>query len=709
VTTPQLERPVSSGSETGRPVRLGYVPALDGIRAVAVLGVLLYHGGAPGFGGGFLGVNIFFVLSGFLITSLLVGEWASTSAIRLGQFWARRARRLLPALLVLLIAVALYVRFVADPGQFPDLRFDSLSTLLYVANWHFIYSGGNYFDLASQSSPVVHMWSLSIEEQFYIVWPPVALLLLHVGRRLRPSRHLWPIGAVAAVGALASAATMRFLFEHGSSVTRVYEGTDTRCQDILVGASLAIGMAMWAARRHPLPPAVPAPATPTRASSGRRIQPIVAWEITAGPLRSVLQAFGWCTMVGGLYLWSQLSGPSPMLFKGGSFLFAIGVALVLFCVVTAQGLALAVTLGNPVFRYIGKISYGTYLWHVPLFVVLDASRLHIHGLPLLTVRVASSLAVASASYYLVEQPIRRNAVRSLGQWKTWLATSAAFVAVAVITVAATAPTGTPATGATSVPVPVGPRYLGRPVVVTMFGDSLAFTAGLSLSDTHASDPYDVTFHSEGTLGCGVMTDSGRIVHGVESQPPAVCAAASPASVQWPHVWADRLAEQHPNVVMVLAGRWEAADQILTGTPQHAGEAGFDAVLRSDLELAVRTGTATGAYMVLLTAPCNSSGEQPDGQAWPEDTPARRLAYDRVLRSVAAEHPANVEVMDFGADVCPGGRFHSVIDGIRIRTVDGVHFDYRSGTDQSSAKWLAWKLLPEAVRVGRLQISGQPLR
>ena len=249
--------PTTPPAPLGRKIVFGYVPALDGIRAVAVLGVMLYHGGAPLSAGGFLGVNMFFVLSGFLITSLLLGEWARRLTIRLGQFWARRARRLLPALLLLLAAVAVYTRFVATPGEFASLRLDSFATLFYVANWHFIVGGSTYFAQSAQPSPLSHMWSLSIEEQFYIVWPPVVLGLLHVGRRLRPSRQLWPVLAAALAGALASAAAMRWDYVHHASVTRMYEGTDTRCQDILVGAVLAIALTMWAHHRRALPQPVP--------------------------------------------------------------------------------------------------------------------------------------------------------------------------------------------------------------------------------------------------------------------------------------------------------------------------------------------------------------------------------------------------------------------------------------------------------------------
>ena len=238
-----------ANGETGRPIVFNYVPALDGLRAVAVLGVLLYHGGAPLVTGGFLGVDVFFVLSGFLITSLLLGEWTERMTIKLGQFWARRARRLLPALLVMLVGVALYAKVFAQPGEFANLRLDSLSTLFYVANWHFIVGGNDYFALNAPPSPLQHMWTLSIEEQFYFVWPLVVLFLLRVGRRLRPARRLWPVLAAAVVGAIASAIDMRLSYQGGASVMRLYEGTDTRSQDVLVGAALAAGMAIWAQRR----------------------------------------------------------------------------------------------------------------------------------------------------------------------------------------------------------------------------------------------------------------------------------------------------------------------------------------------------------------------------------------------------------------------------------------------------------------------------
>jgi hypothetical protein len=505
---------------------------------------------------------------------------------------------------------------------------------------------------------------------------------------------------------------MRLSYFAHASVTRLYEGTDTRCQDILVGAALAIGMAIWAQHRAPVPEragrrrrAVPKP------WFGAPATPISAWEITSPLTRACLQALGWSALAGCLYLWTRVTTSVPALLKGGYLLFALAVAAVIFSVVTAQAGSLSRALGNPLFRYIGKISYGTYLWHVPIFLLLDAARLHLYGLPLLAVRIGATLVVATGSFYLVEQPIRRGRMRSITEWKAWLMTSAAFLGVVAITVASTVPSAGTA-GAAGIPTPTGSEYTGPPVVATMVGDSLAFTAGWAIAGTDAQVPYDVRFHSEGLLGCGVMVVSGQISQGVEYPANKPCNASSPVSQQWPALWRGFVGAQHPDVVMVLAGRWEVSNQVIDGRDVHIGGPGYDAMLEADLQQAVGIASSAGAYVMLLTTPCEDSGEQPDGQPWPEDSASRRLEYDHLLGEVAADHPGNVEVYDFGADVCPGGKFESTIDGVRIRLGDGVHFPYQPGADGSvvpTAKWLAWKLLPEAVRVGRLQMAGVPLR
>ncbi len=724
-TAPRRERrsPFDSGQGRGRPIVFSYVPALDGLRAMAVLGVMLYHGGAPVAAGGFLGVDVFFVLSGFLITSLLLGEWARSLTIRLGQFWARRARRLLPALLVMLVGVAIIVKVFSGPGVYAGLRLDSLATLFYVANWHFIVGGGNYFASTAQPSILEHMWSLSIEEQFYIVWPPVVLVLLHLGRKLRPSRRLWPVLSVAVVGAIASAVDMRLSYQGGASVMRLYEGTDTRSQDILVGAALAIGMAMWAQHRSSLPSSTAldrtpvqrphpsagtagaVPPRPHRRDLHRRrglgIRPIAAWEITHRRVRSALQVAGWFLVAAGVVLCWRVTGPGATLFEGGFLLFALGVAVVIFCVVTTQGDSLSRSLGNPAFRYLGKISYGTYLWHVPLFALLTAERLHLGGYPLLLVRVAVTLVVATASYYLVEEPIRQRRTRTFSEWRAWLLTAGAFVGVVVVTVAATFPSVAEAAGPLRVQ---GTAYVGPPVKVMVFGDSVAWRMAFAMLASQPEDSYDVSIDNGAIIGCGLLRSSQYRIYGLTHPEVPACNTSAPAADQWPAQWQGDLQQFQPNVVVVLAGRWELSDRLIDGHWLHIGEPAFDAGVKQSLEQAVQVGTSTGALMVLMTSPCFAPNEQPNGQVWPEDTAARLNAYNAIVRQVAAEHPATVQLDDFESQLCPGGAYQESLDGVQIRDGDGMHIVPTAAAGQ----WLDARVLPQVIRVGRLEMVGQDL-
>jgi peptidoglycan/LPS O-acetylase OafA/YrhL len=214
-----------------------YRPALDGLRAMAVLPVLLYHAELEFASGGFLGVDLFFVISGYLITTLLLREASERGLIRLGAFWIRRARRLFPALFCVLACVLLY-GLIASETELARMAGDVYSTLGYVANWWFAFSGESYFDQFARPSMLRHTWSLAIEEQFYVVWPLVAWWGIR-GAVERP--RIW--FAIALLGAIASAVLMRLLFESGTDPSRVYYGTDTRAQALLIGVALAFLLA----------------------------------------------------------------------------------------------------------------------------------------------------------------------------------------------------------------------------------------------------------------------------------------------------------------------------------------------------------------------------------------------------------------------------------------------------------------------------------
>jgi peptidoglycan/LPS O-acetylase OafA/YrhL len=204
--------------------RLRYMPALDGLRAAAVAAVLLYHGDVGWARGGYLGVDAFFVLSGFLITSLLLVEWQAARGIDLPGFWRRRARRLLPALFLVLGAVAVFAAGWAPAEMLQRLRGDAFAAIGYVANWRFIASGQSYFAQFATPSPLQHVWSLAIEEQFYLVWPPVFLLLLRLTRGSRPA--LFGITAALAAGS----AVLMAASSHRAPIRRACTTAPTRAR-----------------------------------------------------------------------------------------------------------------------------------------------------------------------------------------------------------------------------------------------------------------------------------------------------------------------------------------------------------------------------------------------------------------------------------------------------------------------------------------------
>ncbi|HET9492773.1 MAG TPA: acyltransferase, partial [Chloroflexia bacterium] len=222
--------------------RLPYLPGLDGLRAVAVIAVLLYHAGLPLFAGGFLGVEVFFVISGFLITSLLLAEWNANGRIDLPAFWLRRARRLLPAVYTLVVVV-LVVAVVFLPEEVSMLRGDGAAAFTYVTNWYLIFNERSYFEAMGRPSMLLHLWSLAVEEQFYLVWPPVLALLLRFRRR-------GAILAVVLAGAAASSLLMALLYSPEADPSRVYYGTDTRATGLLIGAALAFVWSPWRLRER---------------------------------------------------------------------------------------------------------------------------------------------------------------------------------------------------------------------------------------------------------------------------------------------------------------------------------------------------------------------------------------------------------------------------------------------------------------------------
>lgn len=671
--------------------RLAYLPALDGVRAFAVVAVMLFHGGIPHMDGGFMGVDAFFVLSGFLITSLLIGEWRQALTIKLGAFWARRARRLLPALLLMMLFVAFFAAVIVQKGTYGALRLDALSTLLYVSNWHFILVNSNYFNETAQSSPLLHTWSLAVEEQFYVVWPLVVLGLLRLTRDLRA---LFALCCAAAVG---TAVWMHVVYAGGVNTNRAYLGTDTRAQCLFIGCALAVGLVLLAQRGHEEGRLAKGELWRPRSPAGRR-------------LCAVLGVVG---ALGAVTIWVLTTSLSSFPYSGGFFLIGLSVASVILAAVAVPASLVPRALSWTPLRYVGRISYGLYIWHWPIFLWLDNERTGLLGWQLFAVRVLVTFGVSVVSFHLVERPIRMGTFVS--QWRAWLVVPAGVGAVLAAVIAAT--TGTTALAAgTATPPTVGGTTVtttsppvtatsGPPVKVLLFGDSVALTLGLGLGETRVQNAYGYTLSDKGILGCGVVNGPQVEAKGARADTPPACdgSPATPGepegSLPWQNQWLDSINQVKPNVVVLLAGRWEVVDREYQGGWTNILNPRFAAYVKSQLNAASNLVTSTGAHMVFLTAPCTDEGEQPDGAPWPEDDPARLAVYNKLVREVAAEHPSTDSVVDLHAAACPGDKFSTTVGGRVIRQSDGVHFSVAGG------EVLAPELMPEIVAAGRAQMAG----
>jgi peptidoglycan/LPS O-acetylase OafA/YrhL/lysophospholipase L1-like esterase len=666
--------------------RLAYLPALDGMRACAVVAVMMFHGGIPHMEGGFMGVDAFFVLSGFLITSLLIGEWRQSLTIKLGAFWARRARRLLPALLLMLLFVAFFASVIVPKGTYGALRLDALSTLLYVSNWHFILVNSNYFNETAQSSPLLHTWSLAVEEQFYVVWPLVVLGVLRLTKDLRA---LFALCCAAAIG---SAFWMHHVYDGGLATNRAYLGTDTRSQCLFIGCALAVGLVLLARRSHEA----------GRLAKGELWRPAGR---TGERLCGVLGVAGAAAAVA---IWVLTTSLSSFPYAGGFFLIGLSVGAVILSAVAAPHSIVPRALSVAPVRYVGRISYGLYIWHWPIFLWLDHARTGLEGYELFALRVAVTFGVSVVSFHLVERPIRMGTFVS--QWRAWLVVPAGVGVVLVAIVAATtgtsavASTAPPPITATTTPGPPTSVAGGPPVRVLLFGDSVALTLGLGLGESNVQDRYGYVLEDKGILGCGVVDGPQVELMGARDDTPSAC-NGSPltpgepdADQPWPYQWQRAIYEVRPNVVVLLAGRWEVVDREYDGTWTNILNRTYAAYVKRQLNAASQLVTSTGAHMVFLTAPCTDEGEQPDGAPWPEDNPARLAVFNRLVRQVAAEHPTTDSVVDLNAAACPKGKFASSVDGQVIRQSDGVHFTVAGG------QVLAPKLMPEIVASGRAQIA-----
>jgi peptidoglycan/LPS O-acetylase OafA/YrhL len=356
------------------------MPGLDGLRAIAVLTVIAFHEQFSWAPGGLLGVGVFFTLSGYLITDLLLGRWTASGRLHLPDFWIRRGRRLLPALFVMLVVVTAWVT-LADRVRLGSLRGAVAAAATYWSNWYLIGVNQSYFARFAPPEPLDHLWSLAVEEQFYLLWPWLLLLGLFFIRRRGAGGIAWLAIPTLAL-ATASAIAMHVLYQPGVDPTRVYEGTDTRAAGLLIGAALAM---LWPSSR-----------------AGRTARK-TGWLLDAPAIA------GLAVIV--LMTW-RVGQYSPFLYQGGIVLLSLATAAAV-AAAACPGSIVGAALGVAPLRWIGVRSYGIYLWHYPVIVLTSPAHAP-ENLPRAAAQVTATVVLAALSWRFVEEPVRRGALA-----RTW--------------------------------------------------------------------------------------------------------------------------------------------------------------------------------------------------------------------------------------------------------------------------------------------------
>lgn len=661
--------------------RLRYQPALDGLRAVALVGVIAYHAGIDEVRGGFLGVSSFFTLSGFLITSLLLVERAGTGQIGLASFWARRLRRLLPSALLTIAATVLFVALFADDSQLARLRADAIASLFYFSNWRFIAEGDTYAAVFQSPSPFRHFWSLAVEEQFYLVFPLAVAAALRVCGG--PTRR-FVVGAVLVTGV--AAAWPALLMAGGAPTDRIYFGTDARLGELMVGALLAL----WWVRR------------------GRR-----------GPEPSLhLTVLGAAAVLGLGWMWSTARPSDGYLYQGGLTLHA-GLTIVVILAALAPRGPIRRLLSFEPLRRLGVVSYGAYLIHWPVLLWLQQET-SLGPQARFGVGLVVTVALALVMYRWVERPLRGLPTRSVIRW-VWVAVPASLTVAGVVLAVTVwrpptvepidfaaaeavfeAPTAdlpretrledlsqgqnvprknssTAIAPETDEKAPVEPA---EPTRLAVFGDSTAMMTGMGLNYWSDQHPDELTFLGGATrLGCGLVPGGARRVESAERNVPAWCDT-------WLTDWLDAIRDNDIDIALVQLGAWEVFDhRTAADGPFRAidGADGYEATLRGLLSAAVTLLLEHSEVVALVANPDLGAARLdavPSGTSYPEYDPDRSARWRAVVKEVVAANPGAV-VIDLATWIDDRD------DDRRLRP-DGVHFSF--STSAEVAEWLAPEIL-----------------
>lgn len=635
-----MSSPITPAPQT--PTRLD---ALDGLRTLAVFLVILFHVAVPGMAAGFIGVDVFFVLSGYLITSGLAREIETRGRIDLVRFWTRRLRRLMPAAMLVLIVVTLWAALFAPVYRRHALGGDIFSTVVYLANWHFM-QAGSYFNADGNQSPLLHMWSLAVEEQFYLLWPLLLVCVIALGRRHQnPARRYTGAGSIrlATTACTALLVLSCLLLWHwsvaGASPDRAYMGTDSKAFEPLLGALVALlatrpGINAFFARHA--------------------------------------RVIGSASIVVMIVAFSQLAGPSPAYFRGGALVFSLATAGLLIAATRAPRWPPARFLAWQPMAYLGRISYGLYLWHWPLAVWLDT---HAHFRPgRAALVVALTILLASLSYHFYEQPILT------GRWKPWFTTrrtvSLAASMMLLISLAAAPLGGTPLTPFVRSVLPARPLDQNT---VMLVGDSVPQRLLPAAAPAGKEQGLVVAAATGG--GCSPLGVHQKISEDDPMGPkcPAIrktqeegLANVNPATIVW---WS----------------RYEIADRYRGEDLLRAGTNDFWQAQLADFRTAVDRLTQNGATLVLVTTEppgqgmstrCNQKTCHPFLQRMVTQDELRVHWNDLMRKEAAKDSRLRVVSMDdvacprpaahdgsYGSNLCDD----TIKSGRRARP-DGSHWD-----------------------------------
>jgi len=651
------ERPEDTTTKDPGSNRFTHIPALDGLRGLAVAAVVLYHFAPQLVPAGFIGVDVFLVLSGFLITSLALEEVDRTKTMSAPGFFARRARRLLPAAIATIVVVVIIARILDHGSVDTSLRGHAVASLTYIANWWSIAQHNSYQAAFGAESPLNHFWSLAVEEQFYLVFPialigVIALLKRRIG--LHRLAHIALVGAT--VGAIASCALMWILRTPGTDPSRVYLGTDTRSQALFVGIAIACIVRLW---------------------------PVHSLQRVSRAILSAAALLALATLVG---IAVAADFRSNWLYTGGFLLVAVTTGIVVLAL-NGHNSFFSKALSLKWLRTLGLVSYGLYLWHWPVKVFVTQERLGLSDdrtgrIELFVIRCALTAVATALSWYLIEQPFRRkkstttetaSTKRASGLFVALGALGATALIVGVVWFAA-APTARPQADYSSNIAPTissekGPEL---PISLLWFGDSVAWAMGGGAISfpwpTDYNSPFDprqIIIWNKGIGECPLLHKPSRSFGIVR---------AGSSCIGWEAKWRDAAAAFPPDAMVWSGALRDTYDVRVDGKWIAFGSPEWVALYNAELDKAAAIATENEVPLIILS---QADPKEFPGEKNEESLTAANIGKFTQLRQIQRNyvlaHPSSTISIDINDLMCSGGSCEETTPSGEIIRPDHLHF------------------------------------